>query len=150
MTEQILIKSFKELSLEELYELLKLRSAVFVVEQDCVYQDLDDKDQESNHLLLFYEEILVAYCRILRPGLAYPDHSSIGRVVAHPQFRKKGWGILIMNRAIQYCRDHFKNTDIKISAQCYLDQFYQGLGFEDTGDHYLEDGIPHQAMILKF
>ncbi len=149
MKEEILIKTFEELDLQELYDILKLRSEVFVVEQDCVYQDLDDKDQDSIHVLLYESGDLAAYCRVLAPGLAYDEYSSIGRVVTHPKHRKKGLGVVMMKKAISYCRMQFPGSTIKISAQSYLERFYQSFDFVNTGDFYLEDGIPHQAMILN-
>ena len=143
------ILKFEELSNSQLYELLKLRQEVFIVEQDCPYLDSDGLDYESLHLLAYNDKDLVAYARILKAGLAYQDYSSIGRVVNAKAVRSSGIGKVLMKKAIEICPDKYPNTDIKISAQEYLDQFYTKLGFVKTGDHYLEDGIPHQAMILK-
>lgn len=145
---QLLIKPFDELTRYELYAILQLRQIVFVVEQDCIYLDIDDKDQSSIHVFYIAELKILAYARVLGPGISYNDFASIGRVVNHPDYRGEGLGKKLMEASIKTCRQHFPNSSIKISAQCYLDGFYKQLGFVDTGDHYLEDGIPHQAMIL--
>jgi len=145
---EITVKSFSELSTQELYALLQLRSEVFVVEQDCVYQDLDGKDQKAFHVLGYEQGKFVAYTRIFRPG-DYFEQSSIGRVVVSPQHRGKSYGQEIMKASLAFAKaEHY--TSVKISAQCYLDKFYIDLGFVVTGDKYLEDGIPHQAMLLEF
>ncbi|WP_213521105.1 GNAT family N-acetyltransferase [Nonlabens sp.] len=145
---EITVKSFSELSTQELYALLQLRSEVFVVEQDCVYQDLDGKDQKAFHVLGYEQGQFVAYTRIFRPG-DYFEQSSIGRVVVSPQHRGKSYGQEIMKASLAFAKaEHY--TSVKISAQCYLDKFYIDLGFVVTGDKYLEDGIPHQAMLLEF
>lgn len=140
---------FNELTPAQLYEILQLRQLVFVVEQNCVYLDCDDNDQRAMHICLSEEESLIAYTRILAPGTSYESYCSIGRVVNHPDHRKKGLGKEIMKASIAFCRKTFPEHSIKISAQIYLDDFYTSLGFLSTGEEYLEDGIPHQAMILK-
>ena len=146
---ELLIRSFHELTNRQLYEILQLRQLVFVVEQDCPYLDCDDKDQEAFHLCLVEGDQLLAYTRVLSPGTSYTDYSSIGRVVNHPNHRRKGLGKSIMQSSIHFCKEQYPEHKIKISAQCYLDDFYQDLGFIPTGETYLEDGIPHQSMILK-
>ncbi len=142
------IKKFEELSIHELYALLRLRSEVFVVEQDCVYQDLDGKDQKALHVLGFKNNEVIAYTRIFGPG-DYFKEASIGRVVVRESERKYGYGYEIMNFSKQAVLDHFDETTIKISAQCYLIKFYNSLGFKEVGEEYLEDGIPHIGMIVK-
>ncbi len=142
------IKKFEELSIHELYALLRLRSEVFVVEQDCVYQDLDGKDQKALHVLGFKNNEVIAYTRIFGPG-DYFKEASIGRVVVRESERKYGYGYEIMNFSKQAVLDHFDETTIKISAQCYLIKFYNSLGFKEVGEEYLEDGIPHIGMIAK-
>lgn len=138
------IKSFNEFSIEELYAVLRLRSEVFVVEQNCVYQDMDGKDQKATHILGYEKDQLVAYTRFFKPG-DYFEQSSIGRVVVSPQHRGKSYGQEIMKASIAFAKaENFPS--VKISAQCYLDKFYTDLGFISTGEKYLEDGIPHQAM----
>ena len=122
----IQIKEFKQLSTQELYNLLQLRSEVFVVEQDCVYQDLDNKDKRSYHLLCYdVENDLIAYTRLVPKGISYPNHSSIGRVVTSDKVRRKGIGKTIMKKSIEEIERLFGHNEIKISAQCYLDKFYK-------------------------
>ena len=141
-------KSFGELSPNELYRILHLRSEVFVVEQDCVYQDMDFLDQKSLHILGWFEEDLVAYTRIIPPNIKFQE-ASIGRVVNNQTFRGKGLGKFLMKYSIEQCKEHFGNSAIKISAQCYLNAFYQSLDFIIISDIYLEDGIEHQEMIYR-
>lgn len=139
-------KPFPELSVHELYTLLQLRSEVFVVEQNCVFQDMDNKDQESQHLMGWLDHELVASARIVPPGLAY-DEPSIGRVVSSPKFRKTGAGRDLMEKAIQITIQLYGNQPIRIGAQLYLKKFYGSLGFETQGSIYLEDGIEHIEMV---
>jgi len=146
---EITTKTFSELSTQELYDFLKLRSEVFVVEQDCVYQDLDGKDKKAIHILLYKNEILVAYTRVFRGG-DYFNIASIGRVVVKKNERKYGYGKLIMYASIKYIKENIKNSQIQISAQTYLIKFYNSLGFIEEGKEYLEDDISHIKMILTF
>jgi len=139
--------NFYELTPQELYTILKLRSEVFVVEQDCVYLDMDDKDQHAFHLGGWDGNQLVAYARILPPGLAF-EEASIGRVVTNPRYRKTGAGRVLMAHAIEKTLLQFGVSDIKIGAQLYLLSFYSSLGFKISGPEYLEDGIPHIEMTL--
>lgn len=139
------VKRFDELSATLLYEILRLRSEIFVVEQDCVYQDLDGKDQKALHVIGKKEGKVVAYTRVFGSG-DYFDCASIGRVVVAKEQRKFGYGKGIMNASIQAVQEHLKENSIKISAQTYLKQFYNELGFMEYGKEYLEDGIPHIAM----
>ena len=141
-------KNFNELTPQELYAILKLRSKVFVVEQNCVYLDMDDKDQRSFHLCGWDGNILVAYARILPPGLAF-EEASIGRVVTDPQYRKTGSGRELMGHAIEKTMAQFGISSIKIGAQLYLFSFYSSLGFKVSGPEYIEDGIPHVEMTLS-
>ncbi|MCF7568729.1 GNAT family N-acetyltransferase [Sabulilitoribacter arenilitoris] len=145
---EIKVKSFQELSIYELYSLLQLRSEVFVVEQDCVYQDLDGKDRKALHVLGLKNNKTVCYTRIFKPG-DYFNEASIGRVVVSKKERKHKYGYDIMNASIDAIKKHFNETKIKISAQVYLSKFYNNLGFKETGDEYLEDDIPHIAMIRQ-
>ena len=142
-------KTFNELDLNELYDLLQLRSEVFVVEQDCVYQDIDGKDQKAYHILGYKNNTLVAYTRLFKPG-DYFTEASIGRVVVSKRERKHKYGYDIMNASIEFIRDHLNVKLIKLSAQTYLKRFYNNLGFNETGSEYLEDGIPHIAMLRVF
>lgn len=139
-------KRFKELSLDELYSILQLRSAVFVVEQDCVYQDLDGKDTTAIHILGKKDGQVVAYTRIFAPG-DYFKEASIGRVAVKKAERKFGYGREIMLASIKAVQDYYNESKIHLSAQTYLTKFYTSLGFVHHGEGYLEDGIPHIAMI---
>lgn len=142
-------KKMDELSPLELYNIIKLRSEVFVVEQNCPYLDPDGKDEAAWHLSGFINgNVLVAYARLLAPGVSY-DEASIGRVVTSPAHRKDGYGKILMQKAIANTRHIFNTTTIKIGAQQYLTRFYSGLGFNVTSDTYLEDGIPHVEMLLS-
>jgi len=142
------VKTFEQLSKKELYELLQIRAEVFVVEQDCVYQDLDGKDQKALHVIGSKNDKIVAYTRIFRPG-DYFQEASIGRVVVKNDERKYGYGQDIMRASIKAVKEHFGETTIHLSAQTYLKKFYNSLGFEQVGEGYLEDGIPHIGMIKK-
>ncbi|SIQ03273.1 GNAT family N-acetyltransferase [Maribacter ulvicola] len=144
----IKVKSFKEFNIDELYNVLQLRSQIFVVEQDCVYQDLDGKDDKAIHVIGYKNNTVVAYTRIFKPGY-YFDQASIGRVAVHEAYRKFGYGKIIMQASIKAVEEHFNENEIKISAQKYLIKFYTALGFKAIGNEYLEDGIPHIAMIRK-
>ncbi len=144
----ITTKTFQELTTQELYDILQLRSEVFVVEQDCVYQDIDGKDQKALHVLGYKNNVVVAYTRIFKPG-DYFEKASIGRVVVAKKERQHKYGYDIMEASIQAIKEHYNETNIKISAQCYLNKFYNNLGFKAIGEDYLEDGIPHIAMVYK-
>lgn len=139
--------SFDELSNSELYAILRLRNEVFVVEQNCVYQDADKKDEASFHLSGWNGINLVAYCRLLPPGTAF-DEASIGRVVISPGFRHFGFGRELMVRAIGLTLKQFDCRKITISAQFYLQKFYESLGFVQVSEPYLEDNLPHIKMQL--
>lgn len=142
---------FEKLSPHELYDIMALRQEVFVVEQNCPYLDADGKDIESWHLMGKDETgKLIAYTRLLPEGLAYKDFVSIGRVVSSPSARGTGVGKILMQRSIEMCRRLFGNQPIKIGAQSYLLKFYENFGFRSTGEEYLEDGIPHTKMVLRW
>lgn len=143
---KITVKAFDDLRLQELYELLRLRSEVFVVEQNCVYQDIDGKDQKALHVLGYEDQELVAYTRIFPPG-TYFKEAAIGRVVVKDSSRKNKFGHEILKASIKAIEKHFSSRSIKLSAQTYLTKFYESHGFEQIGDGYLEDGIPHIAMV---
>ena len=143
---KITIKTFDQLSIKELYDILQLRSEVFVVEQDCVYQDIDGKDDKALHILGIVDDKIIAYTRCFQGG-DYFKEASIGRVVVAESQRKFKRGNQIMNSSIEAIEKHYNSKIIKISAQCYLNKFYTNLGFKAIGEEYLEDGIPHIAMI---
>lgn len=139
------IKPFEALSLAELYNVLQLRSEVFVVEQNCVYQDIDGKDQKALHVIGEYNGETVAYCRIFKSG-DYFEQSSIGRVIVKESYRDRKWGHNLIREAIEAIKNSFGETEITISAQLYLKKFYESHGFVQTSEEYLEDGIPHIEM----
>jgi ElaA protein len=145
---EVAVKKFHELSVDELYAILRLRSAIFGVEQNCVYQDLDDKDQRALHVVGKKEDQLVAYTRIFKSG-DYFNEASIGRVVVKIDQRKFGYGRQIMEASIRAIHEKFNEKSIHLSAQAYLKKFYNTLGFEQVGVPYLEDGIPHIGMLKK-
>ena len=138
--------NFSSLNTDQLYRLLQLRSEVFVVEQNCVFLDMDDKDQFAHHLQGRIEGNLAAVVRILPPALDY-DEPSIGRVVSSPRFRRKGVGIALMNTAIEETVALYGACAIKIGAQQYLKKFYESFGFVQCSETYLEDDIPHIKML---
>ncbi|WP_218597880.1 GNAT family N-acetyltransferase [Polaribacter sp. NJDZ03] len=140
-----LIKSFNELNTTELYNILQLRSEVFVVEQDCVYQDVDFKDQKALHVFGLKNDKIIAYTRIFKPG-DYFKNASIGRVVVAANERKYGFGHDLLKASIKAIKDDFKVDEITISAQKYLKKFYESHQFIQVGEEYLEDGIPHIRM----
>ena len=141
-------KTFSELDTEDLYQILRLRSEVFVVEQDCVYQDIDNKDQNAIHLYFKENDEIVAYTRIFNAGHYY-ENPCIGRVVVSKKNRGKDLGKKIMIDSIEYIKQNIKAEKIELSAQKYLNKFYKDLGFYKIGEDYLEDGIPHQRMIKE-
>ncbi len=145
---EFIVKTFSELTTEELYAILQLRSEVFVVEQDCVYQDLDFKDQKSLHVLGLKNDKIIAYTRIFKPG-DYFKEASIGRVVVKDSERKYGYGHDLIEASIKAVEDHYNTKEITISAQVYLTKFYNSHGFKKVSDEYLEDGIPHIEMLRK-
>mgnify|MGYP003672423719 CR=1 FL=1 len=142
------VKAFQELTVDELYNLLKLRSEVFVVEQNCVFLDQDDKDQKCLHLLLYADEQLVGYSRLVPAGLSYAE-ISIGRVITSLSARGKGLGKVLMELSISYCQKLLGAGLIRIGAQTYALKFYESLGFESDGEVYDEDGIEHIEMLRK-
>lgn len=143
------LKKFNDLTVEELYAILRLRSEVFVVEQNCVFQDIDDKDQYSHHFMGWKDDLLCAYTRIVPPGTAF-KLPSIGRVVTSPKTRGGGLGRILMEKSIEETIKLYGNTDIKIGAQFHLKKFYTSLGFIQSSDIYLEDGIEHIEMLRIF
>ena len=140
-------KKFDTLTPFELYSIHQLRNEVFVVEQNCVFQDADNKDQESYHLMAWDNEILIAYARIVPAGVAYDIYPSIGRVVTSAKVRNTGVGKMLMQHSIEELQKLFGNVPIKLGAQLYLKKFYESFGFSQTSEVYLEDGIPHIEMI---
>jgi ElaA protein len=144
-----ILKQFEELTNIELYNILKLRSEIFVVEQNCVYLDIDGSDPDCYH---FYkpndEGIILAYCRIVPPGLHYTE-ASIGRVVSNTKHRGYGYGKELLEQSILCCNKLYANTSIKIGAQLYLKKFYESFGFVQVSEIYDEDGIDHIKMLRQ-
>lgn len=141
------LRRFEELTVHELYQLLRLRSEVFVVEQHCVFLDMDNKDQGCWHLLGWQGDLLAASTRLVPPGYIY-DEISIGRVVNSPSLRGMGIGRQLMQQSIHACYELFGRKPIRIGAQLYLEKFYGTLGFSRVGEVYLEDGIEHVEMLM--
>ena len=142
-------KNFHALTTEELYKILALRAEVFVVEQNCPYQDVDGNDLHSIHVLGYIKNQLVAYARVLGQGISYQKYASIGRIVTSPAVRGNNHGHDLVDVAIEVCQKKFLGQPIKISAQAHLEKFYNKHGFKATGEAYLEDDIPHIGMILN-
>ncbi|MNF23900.1 putative acyltransferase [compost metagenome] len=139
------IKAFEALSVYELYDILQLRSEIFVVEQNCVYLDLDGKDKIALHLFGEYEGKIVAHARLFKAGISF-DNASIGRVTVDANYRDKKWGHDLMREAIAGILHHFGERKITIGAQLYLKKFYESHGFVQSSEMYLEDDIPHIEM----
>lgn len=144
---QIVCRHFSELSGKAVYQILQLRNEVFVVEQNCVFQDADNKDLKAYHLCIYEEDELVAYARLLDQHISY-NEISIGRVVTAPSVRRKQYGKTLMQEAIRHCYMLFGKQSIKIGAQLYLKSFYESFGFVQCSDVYDEDGIDHIEMLL--
>ena len=142
-------KSFEELTKSELYAILRLRVEVFVVEQDCPYQELDDWDQVARHFFIRNQsDAIIATLRVCPPDTRYAS-ASFGRVVVKEINRNEGLGKVLMTKALNWLRGNYANCSVQISAQTYLKKFYERFGFEQVGEGYLEDGIPHIGMILN-
>ncbi|TRZ37925.1 GNAT family N-acetyltransferase [Niallia circulans] len=143
------IKAFNELTASDVYTILQERTAVFVVEQNCPYLEVDGKDIESFHLIAEKDGEIAAYARVLPAGISY-EEASIGRVLVKKDFRGQGLAYDLLNNAIAFIRDELKEPAIKISAQSHLEKFYASFGFQVTSSEYLEDDIPHIDMLLLF
>lgn len=142
-------KRFQDLSLEQLYQILQLRNEVFIVEQRCAYQDLDHLDEQCHHLMMYDEGRLIAYARIIPPGISYKE-ASIGRIVTHANFRGIGVGATMMKLILSDMEDLLGSQPIKIAAQLYAEKFYEKFGFLRSSEVYDEDGIEHIKMIKSF
>lgn len=143
---ELRIKKFNELNIEELYQILRARNEVFIVEQECPYLDCDDKDKNSYHMFFMEDYKLASYVRILEKGISF-DQVSIGRVLVNKDYRGSGLARKIMIEAIKFIENNMNEKEIKISAQEYLKNFYKGLGFKEASEVYLEDEILHRDMI---
>lgn len=141
------INTFNNLTLLNLYSIYKLRNEVFIVEQNCAYQDVDTFDLTAHHLLVINDDELIAYARILPPYSNY-SQPSIGRVIVKSNYRSQNLGKKLMLYAIEQAQLLFPQQQLVISAQSYLLKFYTNLGFKASGNEYLEDNIPHTKMYL--
>ncbi|MBM7702679.1 GNAT family N-acetyltransferase [Metabacillus iocasae] len=142
------IKQFDELTLRELYAILQARTNVFVVEQNCPYNEVDGKDIPSYHVFKKEKEEIVAYLRVLPKGVSYSE-ASLGRIIVHPSYRRTGLGQELVSRGLAFLHEELNETTVKIQAQSYLQDFYESFGFKQISKEYLEDGIPHIDMLLK-
>jgi len=145
------LKTFDELSLNEFHNIVQLRINVFVVEQNCLYPELDDKDKKALHLFAFAEndsDTIIAYTRIFKPGDYYTE-AAFGRVVVHQDYRKQQLGYQLVEKTILAIKNNFNTSTIKIGGQTYLQKFYESFGFKQIGDGYIEDGLPHIHMVRK-
>lgn len=143
------IKPFKALSLEELYQVLALRNLVFIVEQKCLYEDIDAMDTRADHIMIWDGDVLVSYARVFTQGIIYQDAACIGRVIVKKEFRKFGLGNQIIKQAIAYINQEYQTNSIEIGAQEYLKEFYESHGFRVTSESYLDVGIPHIQMRIN-
>jgi len=143
---ELVIKAFDELTLDELYDILELRVAVFVVEQNCPYPEIDGKDRQAYHLFLRDEDGIQAYLRVLAPGAVFPE-AAIGRVIAVK--RRQGLASRLLTAAIQVAKERYHASAIKLEAQVYAKELYARQGFRQTSEEFLEDGIPHVQMVLE-
>ena len=143
---EFIIKRFEELTLYELYEILKVRVSVFVVEQECTYQEVDEKDKNAYHVFIKDNEVIKAYLRVLDKGISF-DEVSIGRVLTTE--RGIGLGDKILEKGIEVAKEKMNADKIRIEAQCYAKGFYERFGFKQVSDEFLEDGIPHIEMLLE-
>ncbi|WP_251859876.1 GNAT family N-acetyltransferase [Clostridium sp. Marseille-Q2269] len=142
------LKKFNELTTEEIYEILRVRNQVFVVEQECAYEDCDGKDKSSYHLFYMEEGKVISYVRILPKGLTFHE-ISIGRVLVNKDYRGKGFARQNISKAIEFVENNLKENSIRISAQHYLLEFYKSFGFKPVSEVYLEDDIPHIEMLYN-
>ena len=143
----VVYKNFHALTASELYDMLRLRSEVFVVEQKCVFLDMDDKDQMCDHVMI-YSGQLVATSRLVPPGVIY-DEMSVGRIVSHPSVRRTGAGKLLVRESLRILQEKYGKAPVRIGAQYYLKKFYESFGFRQCSAIYDEDGIDHIEMILS-
>ena len=143
---ELVVKKFKELTIDELYEILRVRVNVFVVEQKCPYEEIDNKDKSAYHVFLKENGEIVAYLRVIKQGVSF-EEASIGRVLTTK--RKKGYANIILKAGIKIAKEKFKADKIKIEAQTYAKKLYEKFGFKQISDEFLEDGIPHIKMLLE-
>ena len=141
------LKSFAEITTTELYKLLQQRQDVFILEQECKYPDLDDKDQITLHLMGWIDDELVAYARVFPPRTLFETESSFGRVLIHQKYRRYSYGKELIQKLIDTSIAEFKTSSIRIEAQYYLLRFYENFGFKAYGDTFLDAGVEHIMMV---
>lgn len=141
--------SFENLTSHQLYDLLKLRQDVFVIEQECIYEDFDGYDNQAIHFLIYEGNEIAAYSRIFAPEIKYKNDSSIGRIIVAKQFRGGSLGKVLIKESVDYCLTHFPDNTIRIEAQAELTDYYTKFGFASDSDIYSVDGISHLQMIYK-
>ncbi|MFA5668168.1 MAG: GNAT family N-acetyltransferase [Balneolaceae bacterium] len=142
------IKTFSELSPQQLYDVLRLRQNVFIIEQNCIYADIDDSDNQGIHILFYEGDSLAAYARIFGPDIKFENACAIGRIIVSPAFRGTGLGRQLITESIEWCKKEFVATDIQIEAQALLINYYQQFGFIPIGNIYPVDGIDHIQMVI--
>ena len=143
------VKSFQELSLEEFHDIIALRIQIFIIEQNCPYQEVDGKDKVAHHLFFKNEmDEIIAVTRILPKGISY-EEVAIGRVVVHEEYRGTGLGNQLMADSMNFVKDKYGEVPVRLSAQKHLENYYGNHGFKSTGKEYLEDGIPHVEMLYN-
>jgi len=138
------VKAWNQLSRKEINDIFSLRSEVFVIEQECIYQDVDGKDEKADHVMLFVNNELVGYTRVFNENIYFKE-ASFGRAVVKKSHRGEGYGHLLVEKSLDHLKTN-KQSPIKISAQSHLKEFYSSHGFVAKGEEYMEDGIPHTAM----
>ena len=138
------VKAWDQLSRKEINDIFSLRSEVFVVEQECIYQDIDGKDEKADHVLLIINNELIGYTRVFNENIYFKE-ASFGRAVVKKNYRGEGYGHLLVEKSLEHLKTN-KQSPIKISAQSHLKEFYSSHGFVAKGEEYMEDGIPHTAM----
>ncbi len=145
---KILLKKFEDLTAGEAFRILKLRQDVFIIEQDCIYPDIDGDDEKAHHMMVLKNHRLAGYSRIFAPGIKFSASSSIGRIVVEPSFRGTDVGSVLIRKSISTCLKLFPDAPVRIEAQAALEDYYKGYGFRPEGEVYVVDGIDHIQMKL--
>lgn len=145
----LILTEFHHLTLKQLHDLMLLRQQVFIIEQNCFYEDIDGADEKAEHLLIYENDELAGYLRIFAPGIKYTE-ACIGRIVVKPTFRGSSIGSRLIGTGIEHIKKKYPNHNIRIEAQSALLKYYQAYGFEPEGEVYPLDGIDHIEMVLNF
>lgn len=141
--------NFNQLSNQQLYDILKLRQDVFIIEQNCFYEDIDNNDNAAFHILFYEDNNLIAYSRLFAPNIMFEHACAIGRIIVKNTHRLRGFGHLVMKESINWCETNYPGIDIAIEAQAHLKRYYANFGFEAIGDEYDLDGIKHLIMRIR-